>query len=216
VTAFKNPRVTITFAAVEQDPLGGSVTKNVTLLDNKEGFLECKAHGATTFWCEHIKEVVMKELDRVSFVPDDVDIYDHHGYQVPIFPEKLHLFGRVVLNGIVKNVHAVKVYFIPEGMPDEMDEHYLGFLHSGEGRKVLRSMLLDFARAYTEQPDFQCRSSSHDFQAQMKWEQIMAQPPDSVIRIATAFSLLNSQMCIACADPINADTDDNSDLIPTK
>lgn len=209
MTKFKNKNTRISFDFETRDALNATVLKSVQIYGTKEGYLECKTCPTPTFWCEHIEYAVVKTLDAPTMWDDESD-NNHQSFWIPVFPQKYNLFGRVSFNGALPNLHAVKAYFIPDGMPDEMKEHFLGFVHQGEARSVVRSMLLDYASAYVEQPDLICHSSSHGFAEQMEWEARLKMAPDSAQRIAEAFSILNTQMCVACADPITS----NNDLIP--
>lgn len=154
---------------------------------DSQGVLHCSEHSEA--WCNHIAFVVDKGLDsKLIWIPDeyleeDLDI----SLDVPVVPTagtwvKAHLIYRQKLD-------AMEVYFNFTAV------EFAGFIHRGEGRKVLRSMFIDFFRGRWPDDDKKCMSSSHTFQREQELRKLMLTTQNT---FANMIELVLRSQCLAC------------------
>lgn len=107
-----------------------------TVYQDDSGYLFCMENEREPpFWCSHILEVVDKGTDAKVITPPT-------GIQVPLFPVQFGLFVQVTIHpdgGLVKAAIAYKSDYTDFYQP-------LGLWNPGEGRAVLRSVILDWLR----------------------------------------------------------------------
>lgn len=167
------------------------------------GALECR-ECQDSIWCAHIEEVIKSNLDAETISDLDEQI------KVPIFPTAA-MWANCLLDYIQK-LESFKVYFIPEHVRvDDIAKRnydgFIGFLGKGEGRGVIRSMILDWFKGTVDTEGMLCPMSSHGFAAQVRWERDMQDPTKAFIQ---QWAVWSTSKCLGCSGTAAA----FDDLIP--
>lgn len=140
-------------------------------------------------WCTHIEGAVRDNADSEAIF----DANEELGFlEIPMFPS-LNLWARVRLALNVK-LEAYKVYMDWDGNPPT-DSNFLGFLHHGEGRMVIRSMILNFFEGEVNLSSLACKSSAHKMRQEIDWQKSLNDPNK---RIPQLWSVYQNGACIAC------------------
>lgn len=186
----------------------------VNIKPSRNGHLECRDCGIGTHWCEHIEWYVQEGLDQKDIWDETEDgTLSLTGVRlmVPIIP-RLSQWADV---GFGAEHHGnYKMELLLDSKVDiktgEVPSEFLGFFSPGEGRMVLRSMVLTwFAPRDVEIKE--CQATTHDFQAQMSWERDHKKGRERE-RLAQHWSVFTKGFCLRCAaisDAIGGD-----DLVP--
>ena len=125
------------------------------------------------------------------------------GLQIPIFPTK-SLWAR----GELLYVGKFDAYKVGIDTDESTQSVHIGFLHRGEGRNVIRQMILDwFDGQFGASTTVKCRSASHKPLQELQWTQAMK---DDNKRIQNLWSVWDTHSCIACIGLVG----DMSDLVP--
>jgi hypothetical protein len=171
------------------------------------GHLNCHACGQ--YWCEHInKSIVENEDSKVLFFKPDNAALGSVDVEVPMMPTS-NQWAHVTLEPAQDFPGLAFEVILPETDARNSDGelHMLGYLHPGEGRYVIRSMIYDWFRGEVPLETLKCSSRSHKFMQQMRWEQDMA---DEHKQVAQLWSVWTTGSCLACS----FNTDGLDDLIP--
>lgn len=156
-------------------------------------------------WCEHIETLVRENADAEILWQDEGEPYDALELEIPVFPTA-NLWGRVVLEKSQRISLAYRAsFFIRPGIT--ADGVFLGHIHGGEGRYVLRSMLLDYFQGAIDPRTLKCNAGVHTFKQEMKWQSDMKDPNTAIMQY---WSVWVNKTCIGCA----IDASDWADLIP--
>lgn len=164
-------------------------------------------------WCEHIEKFILEGQDaeimwnviELKFErEEDLDIVEPYEMPVPIIATKnLWAECRVSPDGKMEDTFLI-------GIMVKDEPQFVGYLHKGEGRAVIRGMLLEFFRgSYFD--DMTCENPFHNFQAEVAWQTAKKSPVDSVVE---QWSVWTTGKCLTCKT--NSDQEDFSDLIPEK
>jgi hypothetical protein len=163
------------------------------------GHIACEVCSAS-LWCEHIEQMIKANGDAgvifEDFTPGGVEDLR---IEVPMFPTS-NLWQPVVLTPHKK----ITAYFVD--LDVDSASYELGFLNPGEGRVVLRSMVLSWFAGMVETSTLQCKSKSHGFPAQKAWEQNMK---DEGARALSLFAVWQQGTCPHCLRQLN-----DPDLVP--
>lgn len=166
-------------------------------LDN--GHLECTKDK--TYWCDHISDSVQRDLDVEPFWKQ-AELIVTTFMEVPIIPTA-NLWDRVRLDTIGK-IQGFSVVQI--GAHGERED-FIGFIHPGEGRRILRTMLFDWFAGNVDE-NIECDSKAHSYAAQMRWE---ADGKNHIKSLAQRWSAWYTGSCLFCS---SGGSNDFSDLVP--
>lgn len=171
-----------------------------SFLIKDDGFVECRLCHLP--WCPHVQDIIEKNADEVTLWSET----GLHRYvvpvrvQVPIIPTSV-VWMEVELEFSPK-VNGYKVYMNEAPVQGE----FLGFIHKGEGRNVLRSLFLDWFLSSVDVTGLRCKSSGHSYKAQKRWDSDMNKNG----RVSQFLSVWKTGKCLGCVGPEMFDPD----LIP--
>lgn len=188
----------------EDEPDYEKAYEAVQISENKTGWLNCSAHKDKA-WCIHIENAVKGHHD--SGLWTNVELHQRQ-IVVPIVPSR-NQWAIVEFDIEDCPPGAVKVWWVPGWMENVSHARFLGFIHEGEGRQVLRTTLMDTLNAEIAGGSLKCLHGQHSYKAQMAWEQAVTEGTKN--GVAEYWSVFNTHKCITCASNT---TDDFSDLIP--
>lgn len=150
-----------------------------------DGRLVCETHGSN--WCGHIEKVVKEGLDVESLWSmaghtDEEDDDDYEGIndiKVPLVPSE-GLYAEVHLRAVYNKdkwigSYAADVIYPMERDPDfgTIETQKMGLLNSGEGRLILREMVINWFYPELEVPSRpKCTSRLHTYTEQYAVEKI--------------------------------------------
>jgi hypothetical protein len=188
------------YSFVHYDPEGFATVID----DNKIGFLKC--NDCAENWCRHIELAINQNEDAETLWQIfDKELDDEGGslsIYVPISPKnKLWAvvdFQRSALIPGVMNAFLVR----PERPPI-----MLGFFNRGDGRLVMRSVILDWFMSLDSYPE--CADGTHGWQAERNWQ---ANLLNSTTKWYEYWCVYFYEKCLTCFQKnMNLDF---SDLIP--
>lgn len=177
------------------DPLEEIV---VTAVDGNP--LVCTQHDLE--WCKHLEEILSYRSDSQEIFSPDHESVEQWVCVVPIFPT----------HGLF---HSVKLKWIPFPVPalditDIDDDKSYGILAEGDGRAVIREMLI-FDLMADRRDNILCKSKSHKFAHEMLLAKHLE---DKKWRLIEKWCILKTGKCHSCLEP--GSTEDFSDLVPNK
>lgn len=168
-----------------------------------DGNIRCQGCPESPTWCMHVELLTVENGDAEpmwQLFSEDAAF----GLQIPMFPTK-NLWARASLMYVGK-VDAYKVGIDAEEFTESIQ---IGFLHHGEGRNVIRQMILDwFDGQFGMSKTLKCMSASHKVTAEMYWVEAMQ---DDNKRIQNLWSVWDTHSCIDCNSLAAGDM---SDLVP--
>lgn len=151
------------------------------------GFLDCVV--CRDFWCDHIQSLVTSNADsQAIWNPDLGGALPTQLVEIPVVPSAA-LWTTATLT-LMSKLGAYKVTF-EEGA----FEQFLGFIHPGEGRLILRSMMIEWFYGHVDSSELRCPMSSHSFPSQLRWDKDMMQRRTA---FAQLFSVWSNQKCLGC------------------
>lgn len=155
--------------------------------------------GDDVLWCMHIELLTIENGDA-DWIWSWAPTFE---VMIPMFPTS-GLWVRASLR-LVEKYDACVVSI----ETDESTEHIrMGFLHEGEGRNVIRQMILDwFDGQFGASTDLKCMSASHKLSSEVVWGDAMR---DANKRILNFWSVWDTHTCVYCRNGEG----DISDLIP--
>lgn len=175
---------------------------DVMVTPRPTGTLACSR--CTPNWCEHIQRVVTDGLDATSVWDHVISNPTLPNVTVPILPSK-NLWLTVQLlrpENPVGSITSAKVKIShPKPIPRRPEsEEVLGFIAEGEGRNVLRQMLLDWFEPLVP-PDGHvlsdgCKNLHHSPSTQYKL--VNEVRGSQVNKFANAWTNYHFQKCIIC------------------
>lgn len=196
VNTAKRTREYISFR--EDEDVEGIVELGFWAMPN--GHIHCETCGNLNVpWCEHCEKLVRANGDAEAVWLENRPSIHH--IEVPMFPN-LNMWRRTELV-FVPRLDAYKMTIATPNMTEPYT--VLGFLHEGEGRMVMRSMILDWFVAFAPS-DLMCRASSHKFRQEMKWQDDMKDHNKAIVQ---RWSVWSNGVCTGCTM-----ADDWADLIP--
>lgn len=168
--------------------------------------LACMTCGHSTS-CKHIKKVILDNLDNriFDFTEVEVPLSIGDGIWVNVAldetPNKLAKIAAISQTHIFSNKPLETGGFLCE--------RYLGLLSPGEGRRVLRAMLVECIRTWANYTKPTCFSTAHGIQAEHEWK--MATESKKILNY---WSIILWSCCLACQSYVNSDFGD--DLVPDR
>jgi hypothetical protein len=150
-------------------------------------------------WCAHLANITRENLDT-EFIwgEENAELVLRQSIQVPIVPT-MSMWAEVTLT----LNDRLKAYMV------EFDSVFIGFIHRGEGRGVLRSMMIDWFRG-TDFAAKECIQIGHSYKAQMVWQRDMQPNANEGRKFSQQWSVFTTGRCLVC----NGEADDFSDLAP--
>jgi hypothetical protein len=163
------------------------------------GHLLCEL--CSTYWCLHVEDYV-KTGDDADFIWSDYP--NPQQLEVPIIPTS-NLWATVLLTK-PENAKAT-MYRVEYFQTIAGDPEFIGFIHPGEGRAVMRSVLLDWFTGTKAFPSMDCTSRGHGFTQITRLQKDMKNPG---MKIAQQWSIWATGKCLGCT----FSAANNSDLVP--
>ncbi len=150
------------------------------------GHLLCENCG--TYWCLHVEQVVKDGEDA-----DPIwDAYPNtQRIEVPIIPTS-NLWAPVLL---MQPTDAKAKMYKLDYQFDLTTWSNMGFIHPGEGRSILRSMILEWFTGTQADDAKECESAGHGYHQTLKYEADMKHP---ALKIAQQWSIWATGRCIGC------------------
>lgn len=198
-----------TSAGITAAHKGAGNSRSVFIYDDTEfwvlqnGRIECgNCHKE---WCSEIQAALVDNADGEDLWDNLEESYE---FFIPMIPTHAQ-WAHVVLEPSTRFTSRVfEVNLAPPNMADLTKTTFIGHIHPGEGRIVIRSMIFDWFRSSVDPDLLRCESSSHKYSAQMIWEQDMH---NSEKALTQHWSVWAAGACLVCADGGNAAFDD---LVP--
>lgn len=166
-----------------------------------DGNIRCQSCPESPTWCMHIEMLTTENGDAEPIWLGEEEL--NFDLQIPLFPTSgLWVKARLVYVG---KLNAYKVGIDTEESTENLR---MGYLHQGEGRGVIRNMILDwFDGVFGDNTNLKCMSASHKPLQEMAWVEAMR---DKNKRIKNLWSVWDTHSCIACT----VSPDSFSDLVP--
>ena len=167
-----------------------------------DGNIRCQSCPESPTWCMHVEMLTIENGDAEPIweMGENEAMF---GLQIPMFPTK-DLWARAELVYVGK----VDAYTVGIDTDESTENIRMGFLHRGEGRNVIRQMILDwFDGQFGASTNLQCMSASHKVSSEIAWIDAMR---DDNKRILNYWSVWDTHSCIYCKNGEG----DMSDLIP--
>lgn len=158
-------------------------------------------------WCKHIQAALIANADGDDLWDNLLESYEMEIPMIPTAGQWVHVILEPALN------FNSRVFEVVLGLPDSLggtapgDTVFIGHIHPGEGRMVIRSMIFDWFRGHVDLAGLECHSSSHKMQAEAQWQNDMKQPETAVTQ---QWSVWASSQCRTCAAGMN----NFDDLVP--
>lgn len=169
------------------------------ILPKSNGHLLCEYHN--TYWCIDIEDFVKSGADAELVwmnYPDETMI------EVPIIPTS-NLWASVWLRK--PDAAPVQMYRVGFQQEDNVETVFMGFLHVGEGRSVMRNMILDWFSGTQDIENLVCQSRGHGYKENKRWEHDKKYP---ALYMAQLWSVWRTRNCLSCT----FDAASNKDLVP--
>lgn len=188
----------------------GRIRVNDAVISRKgDGFLGCDRHGGHKL-CAHVRDLLREGSDWMILGAPEAELV---GMKVPIpLIPKYDIWTWVKFTERIESVMAYKIQLYitkDKGSARTIEETYLGFLHRGEGRLVIRSMIIDWFRGSVEVDRLRCESTSHGFRQEQRWRKdTFGDLGDDAF--AQWWSVWQSGFCLDCAGLLN----NFDDLVP--
>jgi hypothetical protein len=170
-------------------------------VEENTSLLRCLRCNET--WCEHVASVVTDAEDAVTLWEDlekddgDADLL------IPLYPSG----GIWVLTALRAVPDFASARMILLHNEQESSTYELGFLSRGDGRGVVRSILIDWFSGMYGEEKRRCPLTSHGYREEMAYAENMKSIP-----FYENWSIWHDGKCLSCARGV--DTQDFSDLIP--
>lgn len=143
-------------------------------------------------WCEHLAKVVTDNKDG-----EEGMVYDLSNVLIPMFPTH----GLFTLASLDPNEKAGgRKIFVNQ--PNEPQPQFIGFLMPGEGRKVIRAMLIDWAIPNYNPATTQCNSRIHSAPAERYLQRCLEAQKGS-LGYAQKWCIITEKLCLMCHDKMN-------------
>lgn len=169
--------------------------------------LKCLDHADS--WCDHLEAAITEGADSVEIFSEEHSEIAAFVCVVPIFPT-YNIFDSVVLTWIPFAVPALQVSRIES---DPITESDFGILAEGDGRRVIREMLLNDFIAKVNNADLPivCKSKSHKFAEEM---QLAKNVQSDRMTLIERWCVAKIGKCLTCFT--RSTGEDFSDLVPDK
>lgn len=141
------------------------------VVNTRDGGLSCAMHAASGPWCDDLLEALNLRLDAPVVWSHGVTLDPWQpNIKVPIMPSK-QLWAIVRLTPMQDaSVESITSLRATKWAPNKRDTEpvTLGFISEGEGRMILREMILDWFRPMLDPTQHQCLSMKHTGMKTMK------------------------------------------------
>lgn len=172
---------------------------------NHDFKLGCSVHEGVDH-CSHRQDVIRHNLDAdqmwgMSGVPDEI--------LIPIMPS-MGIYAHLSIQEIDDNPDMVSVYYVSERKGNAIiQSDFLGFFSRGEGRKMLRMMMLNYLEVKFIEID-KCKGPRHGITEERIWR---ANQGNLMQHFKDQYNVWHYNLCTACFDKKPAYSSDD-DLIP--
>jgi hypothetical protein len=179
------------------------------LLFSNTGEVFCAFCKEAQKWCSHLQNSMLDYSDSKLIwglfpeteSPNEIEI------EIPVFPsfdfwEKVSLVRNTTGSNPVKEIFWTEI--------TSQDHTFLGFLNPGEGRQVIRLLLIQQLWINFDIVNSACLSSTHGPQEQVRWYKQTS--PNSNLRPIQFWSVYRTGLCLLCLKKLNS----ISDLVPDK
>lgn len=207
----------------ERDPLGGfgGVAARLTPIVSSRygGHLTCESHD--NLWCEHIESVIKNDVDAASI--ESLSMQSMHldseyiPVSVPLIPT-YGIFAKVIVMPLVRPEYAAKVYL--QSPPQTESEHVvtgddclIGMITEGEGRRVIRSLVVTAFWPVMQQKLRPCMSTLHNYERAAEHSLYPGDKSDRE-RLAMAWTTHWYSKCYPCFTDEGPGQKFDDDLIP--
>lgn len=212
-------------ATIPFDPTGLTVSsgksKIVTadVYEKNSGHLVCDT--CASLWCGHIETVMHLAKDAPGIEEMTMRaMLNGHEYlpiSVPLMPTE-GIFARVIVMPLVRPNYVAKVYLqSPPNTTSKMiitgDDQLLGMITSGEGRKVIRSLLVEFLWPAMESKPTGCKSTLHNYERKAILDTFPGRR-SAKDKLLMAWANMWYNKCYPCFQDEGAKVDFDPDLIP--
>lgn len=212
-------------AKVSFDPTGAKVSSGKSRMvtadvyEKHSGHLVCDT--CTSLWCKHI-ETVMNQAKDAQGIEEMTMQAMHAGHEylpfsIPLMPSE-GIFAKVIVMPLVRPNYVAKVYLqsppnTTSGMIIAGDDQLLGIITSGEGRRVIRSLTVEFLWPAMETRPTACVSTLHNYERKANVETFPGNHP-AKDKLLMAWANLWYSKCYPCFRDEGAQVEFDSDLIP--
>lgn len=179
------------------------------------GMLVCDEHESA--WCEHVEYIIRTNMDSFSIF-NEYENYNIARIYVPVLPVDWNIFACVVLEYVDRD--TLKAYLWNATKPRVLTDDYIkngavfiGLVGRGDGRKALRSMILEWVAVLPECWPTKCRSASHTRSREREIRDEILQ--DKRSRIAHTWCIHWYNKCARCTLEEGPEHKFDDDLIPT-
>lgn len=156
------------------------------------GHLECSEDES--IWCKHIENALRKNLDAAALW-EELEEAPHETLEIeiPLRPTA-NLWTRISLVNAVMAYPCMEVIFspVPSTTPHP-ESYFIGYIHPGEGRMVIRTMMFDWFRGNNSLKKT-CTSGSHKYKEEMIWVERM----ETSLRWVEQWSVYLTGFCMTC------------------
>lgn len=168
--------------------------------DAKSGFLRCGECGDTADWCRHMEGSVRQREDAQSMweifdkelCSDLQEHFPHHTIFVPISPtNKLWAEVEVFRSAMIPS--AMAMLLMGSGTKAGVVAD-LGYLNRGDGRNVIRSIIVDWFQGKVE-GSLVCQAGAHGFSQEMQWQKNVKSPH---MNLFENWSIYFNEQCLSC------------------
>lgn len=180
--------------------------------ETPEGFVKCLSCDA--IWCTHVEKSLRLNLDAPTlWERDDADFPDQNNdvpsrfiAKIPLYPSR-NLYATISFStcGIEDTRKLFFEDFPTNALPP------LGYAHKGEGRVVVRTLIVDWFQGVVDPSNLQCAGASHNFATEMRWQQDVTSKNLGLV-FAQYWSVFTTRMCLDCNG--NIENLDLEDLVP--
>lgn len=164
-------------------------------------------------WCEHMGPCVQAGADADAIWEPTGTVGTPDGEGVPVFEDQMRLdipmfptvglWASVTLTLIPRP--TMPMYSVEWDHPNGRDGLLIGHITRGEGRKVIRELMVEFMWAAPDR-EVECQAAHHGLAAQIEWSKCI----NDERRTREAWSVYIHDWCTYC----RVNRGDNSDLIP--
>jgi len=185
------------------------------------GHIKCETDQK--YWCKHISIALKENLDAESLWNEFISDQDGLPFQIeiPVNPDK-NLWATVILNNAKLAYPGMTVIYYETGrerkspilhtsLVGSESEHFVGYIHPGDGRMIVRTMLINWFKGNVPVKNLHCTSGSHKYSQEMIWEADVADESKKWFQYWCCYT---TGHCISCASGQSSKTDWPEDLIP--
>jgi hypothetical protein len=194
-------------AALRPTAIGGlEFTVDDALIEPlNNGHLKCSLDA--TYWCKHIESAIKDSKDaNAIWELEQYATTEWIPLEIPIIPTS-NQWAPVRLT--LCKINSVPMISVVYPGPSADQSNFLGYISEGEGRMIIRSMVWDWFQGAVDPTSIECKSPSHKFAQQMRWERDMQ---DERSMVAQFWSVWSTSACLGCTFDSSVATD--PDLIP--